>query len=136
MSTMSTRSTMSTMSTMPTIPEGHELFITYDDNENNLEVLQNLAAQGDSQAQFKVGKIYENKSAEEPQYNKEAEMWYRKEAEMWYRKAADQGHRDAQYKVSEIENCKPEFVCVVSGGKKTAKRRHKRRRKTSIRRRR
>ena len=128
MSTMSTRSTMSTMSTMPTIPEGHELFITYDDNENNLEVLQNLAAQGDSQAQFKVGKIYENKSAEEPQYNTAAMKRYRK--------AADQGHRDAQYKVSEIENCKPEFVCVVSGGKKTAKRRHKRRRKTSIRRRR
>ena len=130
---------MSTMSTMPPIPEDHQLIITYDDNQNNLEVLQNLAAQGDSQAQFKVGKIYENKSAKELQYNNPAMYWYRE--------AAKQGHACACEALTRIENLEEiegcnlgrknaKSSCNVMGGKKTAKRRHKRRRKTSTRRRR
>ena len=125
------------------IPEECELIITYDVNQNNLNVLRDRATQTrDPQLQFELGDFYENNSV-----NNNNNIKYNNPAMYWYREAAKQGHACACEALTRIENLEEierfnlgrkslKSSCNVMGGKKTAKRRHKRRRKTSTRRRR
>lgn len=53
-----------------------------------------LAEQGDSGAQYRLGRMYDNGSGVEKD---------EKQAVIWYRKAAEQGNSDAQYNLGSFD---------------------------------
>ncbi len=62
------------------------------------ELLKKLAEQGDSQAQYNLGAMYENGEGTEENIE---------QAKYWYKKSADQGNEDAKEALKELEQQSP-----------------------------
>jgi TPR repeat protein len=101
-----------------------------DDEQAQATLLFSRASQGDAEAQFNLGLLYENGEGVPPNYSRAAN-WFRKAAEQghveaqfnlavlydansgydisdnaeaafWYRKAVDHGHSEAQYHLARM----------------------------------
>ena len=102
-------------------------------DDKELEVIRQVAEQGNVEAQYKIGLYYEN---ETPKNYPEAIKWYRRAAEKGhadaqyhlaccyyqyevvdlYRKSAEQGYPEAQYRLAQcLENSSFSFETTESG---------------------